>query len=115
LNCRLTDLCEAALAERGKRAELIPAQAEGLAFRFNGAGQFLTEAGQQGIADGVTEGVVVALEAVQVEQQKRPRRALRGRLKDILEADQKPAAVAERGERVGQRLVAALIDQRQVL
>ena len=61
-------------------AELVAAQPVGLAVGRDRSGQLGSEAGEQGVAGGMAEGVVVALEAVEVEEHQQARSPLgRGR------------------------------------
>ena len=76
---------------------------------FEVAGQAL----QEGVARRVPERVVVALEAVQVEERERVGAALLG-FHARLQVVHQPAPVAEPGERVGDGLMAAGLEHRRV-
>ena len=70
------------------------------------------EAREQRVAGRVAEGVVVGLEAVEVVEHEDRRDPPQG--EDVLEVAHEAAAVAQAGERVGQRLRAAVAEHRQV-
>ena len=88
--------------DRQERAELVAAHPVGARQRPDRALEGGSEPGQQRIAGRVAERVVVALEPVQVEENEYLRAALR--LGEILE---QPAPIAESGQGVGERLLAA--------
>ena len=69
------------------------------------------QTGEQRVARRVAEGVVVGLEAVEVVENERARRA---RFERALEVRQQPAAVAQAGQRVGQGFAARVVEDRQV-
>jgi len=73
---------DAVVADGGQDAELVAAEPVGAAAKAHGGRQRGTEPGQQGVPGWMPEGVVVGLEAVEVEQheQQRPLRAGRGQL-----------------------------------
>ena len=86
-------------------AELVAAEAVGLAAALDHALELAGEADEQRVAGGVAEDVVVVLEAVEVEQRDR---ALDVGVEAVLEVAHQAAAVAEAGQRVGQRLAGRL-------
>ncbi len=63
----------------------------------------------------MAEGVVVRLEAVEVEEHERPRLAFERAIELVLEIDEELAPVGEPRERIRQRLVAAGLQQLGVL
>ena len=87
-------------ARRRSDAELVAAEAVGVAARADAPRRLRAEPRQQRVAGGVAEGVVVALEAVEVEQQ-RARGLAASPREAALEVAHQRAAVAEAGERVG--------------
>ena len=99
---------EALRAERGHGAELVAAEAIGLP-----AGERRREApaepGQESIAGRVSEGVVVALEAVEVEHDEAEGRLGGGLGGGGGEVGPQLAPVAQAGEAVGVGLVAQLV------
>ena len=70
---------------------------------------------EQRVAGGVAEGVVVVLEAVEVEEHEHDRARVVGLGQQRGELARQRAAVAEAGQRVGQRLVARGAQHRDVL
>jgi hypothetical protein len=89
---------------RGQDAELIPAQAVGAAAVVgHGLLQGPGQPDQQGVAGGVAEGVVVALEAVEVEQHQQQRLGRAGLLQPILQVELELAPVGDAGQGVGHR------------
>ena len=82
---------------RGEHAELVPAEAVCAARAGHRLGQAAAEAGEQGVALRVAEVVVVALEAVEVEEQQPALGAGGERLGEVGE---QAAAVGQAGERV---------------
>jgi hypothetical protein len=109
------DRLDLVLAGRDEGAELVAAEAVGLAVLGDGELELRPEAGQEGVAGEVAEGVVVVLEAVEVEEQEDPRRAVARGLQLDLEVAHELAAVAQAGQRVRERLAAAGGDHPQVL
>ena len=87
-----------------QHAELVAAHPVGRAGVADGVAQPRAEAAEQRVARRVAEGVVVALEAVQVEEAEQHGLAAVERAVEVLH---QPPAVAEPGERVGDRVVAA--------
>ena len=78
--------------------------------RSRQAARLRAEPDEQGVAGGVAEGVVVVLEAVEVEQRQHDGGAV-----ELLDRRRQRAAVAEPGQRVGLRLVARGAQHRDVL
>ena len=67
-----------------------------------GTRELLAEPGEQRVAGRVPEGVVVALEAVEVVEDEQPLAGFPG-LEGVVEVGEQPATVPEPGERVGRR------------
>ncbi len=98
-----------------EHAELVAAHAEDLPAGADVFAQVGAEAGEEDVARRMAEGVVVVLEAVEVEQGERDRR-LGDRLREgLVERAGQCAAVAEAGERVGQGLAARGVQHADVL
>ena len=95
-------------------AELVAAEPVGDAAIADTVGQLRGEAHEQRVAGDVAEGVVVGLEAVEVEEHERHRTGMAAS-NEVLEHAQHQAAVAEARERVGQRFVARGVQEREVL
>ena len=102
----------ACLIHRAHRehAELVAAEAVGGVAGADRVGEPSAEAGQQRVARGMPERVVVGLEAVEIEQDEQRLRAAQG-----VQVGQQLPAVAEPGERVGRRLDLAQPQHLQVL
>ncbi len=98
-----------------QRAELVAAHPERVAAAVQEGGQVAAEAHEQRVAGRVAEGVVVVLEAVEVEQREHERALGGGLRQQLVERAGERAAVAEAGQRVGQRLVARRAQHRDVL
>ena len=81
----------------------------------DGGGEIGAEALQQRVAGGVAEGVVVLLEAVEVEEREAAPVGGRRLVGGVLEVAHQGAAVGQAGEAVGERLVAARAQQVEVL
>ena len=86
--------------------ELIAAEAVGAALHLHRRGQLGAQPGQQRVAGGVPERVVVVLEAVEVEQQEHARCARPRVCQVAAEVGRQLAAVAELRQRVRHRLLA---------
>ena len=96
-----------------EQAELVPSEPECLARRPRGFRQPGCEPHEQRVAARVAEGVVVPLESVQVVD--REHRLAASARELVLERKQQPAAVAEPGQVVGQRLSAHALEQAGVV
>ncbi len=106
------------MADRGaleQHAELVAAEAVGGAALGHDFGQPATEAGQQRVARGVAEGVVVALEAVEVEEGQCARPLSDAVREGLLEVGHERPPVGQPGQPVLERLAAAATDQQHVL
>ena len=95
-----------------QRAELVAAHPVGPAVADDRRREPAAEAVQERVAGRVAEGVVVALEAVEVAQHEDVGLAA---VEPRLEVGEQPAAVAEAGQRVGDRLVAHGLEDAEVL
>ena len=104
----------AAVAQQ--RAELVASHPVGGTVRGDHGAQLVGQARQQRVAGGVPEGVVVALEAIQVVEHVRSHvsPAARAAAGDLEVLHQQPA-VADAGERVGQRQASRAGEHRDVL
>ena len=98
-----------------ERAELVAAHPERAAAAGQVGREVAAEADEQRVARGVAEGVVVVLEAVEVEQHEHERAGVVGLGQHRLEVAGQRAAVAEPGQRVGHRLVARRAQDRDVV
>src|SRR5207248_2035664 len=83
--------------------------------RQNRGRELRGEALEKGVAGGVAERVVVALEAVEVEDREQPRPVLSSILELALEIGDELPPVRQPGQRVGQRLLLAPFDQRPLV
>ena len=86
--------------------ELVAADAVGISAAATAAASLRAEASEQGVAGGMSEGVVVGLEAVEIEDAGQ-RLVTIGRRPPALHVGKQLAAVAEPGERVGRGLLVA--------
>ena len=103
---QLEDALRSAAVQLGEDTELVAAQAVGAADRPDGVVEVGAEAPQQGVADGVPEGVVVGLEAVEIEEDELVRgQPLPGAGQEAVEVSHQRPAVAQAGEVIGERLV----------
>ena len=93
-------------------AELIPAEAVGATPAPDDRLQLAAEPCEQRVAGGMTEGVVVALESVQVEEDERVRLAVGD---GDLEIGEQLAAVAQAAEWVGEQVIGGLPKDSHVL
>ena len=98
-----------------ERAELVAAHPERAAAAGQVGREVAAEADEQRVAGGVAEGVVVVLEAVEVEQDEHERVGVVGLGQHALEVAGQRAAVAEPGQRVRHRLVARRAQDRDVV
>ena len=100
------------IIDGGKHAELVAAHAVGDRGR-NGLAQAFAEAREQGVARRVAEGVVIGLEAVEVEQREQHEPVGVGDV--AVHVAHQRAPVAEPGEGIRQRLVTARREHGEVL
>jgi hypothetical protein len=96
-------------------AELVAAEAVGASVAGDRRLKIAGETAQERVARGVTEGVVVLLEAVEVEERERARLVRRRRPRGVIEVEHQGPAVRQPGEAVGQRFAPAGLQQAQVL
>ena len=96
-------------------AELVAAETVGAAVAGDGGLEVGAEALQERIAGHVAEGVVVLLEAVEVEEREGAPVGGRRLVGGVLQVAHQGAAVGQAGEAVGQRLAPAGAQQAQVL
>ena len=105
--CRSTfcKIVRLAVLDAGQHAELVAAESVGATLAVDRRAEPARDASEQRVARGVAERVVVRLESVQVEDDERERRAfVRQR---SIELEHEAPTVAEPGQRIGQRLLAA--------
>jgi hypothetical protein len=96
--------CGVATPEGGQDAELVAAKAVGGRAPLGHLGiQRARQSDQQGVAGGVAKGVVVGLEAVEVEQQQQQRPARAGAPQATFQVELELAPIADPGQGVGQR------------
>ena len=98
-----------------QHAELVAAEAIGPPAGTDRRAQRGSDSSQQGIAGGVTEAVVVALEAVEIEEHQRGRAPAPSVLHGVLEVLHQPAPVPQPAQRVGDRLVSVAAQHPHVL
>ena len=103
------------LGRGGEQAELVAAHAVGGAVGAERVGQVAAEPVQQRVAGRVAEGVVVGLEAVEVEEREQHGPLGRGVGGQPLEVGEQRAPVAEAGQGVGRGLDLARAERAQVL
>ena len=103
------------VVDAGQDAELVAAEAVGAAAVPHRRDEAVAEAGEQRVAGGVAVGVVVALEAVEVEEQDGVALMRAGHARGVVDVEQQAAAVAESGERIGEGFGAAAGDEGEVL
>ena len=103
------------LRRRQEHAELVATHPVRDPHRSRGGRKLCREAGEQGIAGGMSEGVVVRLEAVQVEEGQHPPLAGAYTIELVLQVEEELAPVGEAREGISQRLVAARFEQLVVL
>ncbi len=89
-----------------QEAELIAAEAIGPPVAADRGAQSGPDPAQEGVAGGVAEGVVVALEAVEIEEHERLGVALVGVGDGDVQIAHQPPAVAQAAEAVGHRVLA---------
>ena len=97
---------------RAQDAELVAAHPVGRATAGDEAAELLAEASEQGISGGMAEGIVVVLEAVEVEHGEDMRRLL---LEDGCQVVEQLPAVPETREGIGASLVAGAGEHLHVL
>src|SRR6478752_3518073 len=105
------ELAETRSVAAQQQAELVAADPVGGVLLPDDGGEPTAEPGEEVVSRGVPERVVVALEAVEVEEDDAQRLGLGRRLAEAVEIDLHRAAAAEPGERIGPDL----FQQRAVL
>ncbi len=103
------------LGAGSQHAELIAAKPVGLAASGDGCRERGAKSRQEHVAGGVAEAVVIALEAVEIEDHERERPLLRQVREHVREVLLELSPVAQSGQRVGACLDAACAQQGPVL
>ncbi len=98
-----------------ERAELVAAHPVGATGRADRLRHPLGQPREERVARRVPVGVVVALEAVEIEEAQHARRGVAGPLELGREVEDQQAAIAQAGELIGEALYAHPPDHAQVL
>jgi len=112
--CLVDDRLGPAFADRNDQAELVAAEPVCPFGSRHHGGKLRAEAGEQRISGGMAEGVVVPLEAVEVEDHQQAAWRVRS-VEQAIEIRQEPSAISETGQRVGDRFVPGELEEPAVL
>src|SRR5262249_11408292 len=109
------DRLDGGVTDRGEEAELVASEPEGTPAVVWDLRELDPETLEERIPGRVAEGVVVSLEAVQVEDDEQPRLGDGGAAERVVELRHQLAPVAETGERVGHCFQLRQLEEHPVL